>query len=309
LIKYIKNQHINKLKWDDCIRNSVNARVYAYSWYLDIVTPEWDALILDDYQAVFPIIYNTKWKIDYCYQPVFTQQLGVFSSLLLTSDLVKRFLEKLQKQFPFIQINLNSHNKIEANYQGIKRNVNHELDLIQAYDDLKKGYSKNLKRNLKKASKNKLTIFKNLKPEVVVELFKDNKGKEIKAYNDQDYQKLIRLSYKALSLNMAHVWGVFTPENNICAAAIFMKDKRKHTFLFSGSNAEAKELLAMPYLLDSYIKAHSQVPVILDFEGSNDPNLARFYKSFGSTKIHYPHFFSNQLPWYFSLAWKLKQSL
>ncbi len=307
MIRYIENEHINKLKWDRCIGHSVNSRIYAYSWYLDIVAPEWSAYVLDDYHAVFPIFTQKKWGVSYCFQPVFTQQLGLFTPLLLTSKLLEPFLKKIQQQFPLVQINLNSHNKISASVFRVEKRVNHELDLISPYEELKKAYSKNLKRNIKKAQKENLTIFKNLKPDAIIQLFKNNKGKEIKAYSEEDYQKLLRLIYKAIGLSKASVWGVFTAENNLCAGAIFMKDQHKHTFLFSATNAEAKKLSAMPFLIDHFIDSHSQTKNILDFEGSNDPNLARFYKSFGASKIHYPHFFCNHLPWYLSVAWKLKR--
>jgi len=307
VIKYFNNQDINKKKWDRCIDDSVNARIYAYSWYLDIVSPEWSALILDDYQAVFPITSGNKMGIKYCYQAPFTQQLGMFSPLLHTPQMLDSFLKKLSESFPLIQINLNSYNKTSVYKETISSKINHELDLIASYDNIRKSYSKNLKRNIKKAQKTDLTIFENLKPEAVIDLFRANKGKEIKGLSDNDYQKLNHLIYKALSINKVEVWGIYTPENNLCAAAVLMKDHKRFTFLFSATNQEAKDTGAMPFLIDSFIQQHSEEKKIFDFEGSNDENLARFYKSFGSAVVHYPHFFQNNLSWHFSILWKLKQ--
>ncbi len=306
MIKYLENEHIDIQKWDACIYHSVNSRIYSYSWYLSSVAPDWSALVLDDYQAVFPIITGKKLGVQYIYQPVFTQQLGLFTPLLITPQLVEMFLNELKTIFPLIQINLNSHNKVSENSISSKK-INYELDLISPYSSIKKAYSKNLKRNIKKAEKAGLTIFKNLKPEDIIRLFRANKGKEIKTLSESDYQKLNRLVYKSLSLNKAEIWGVYTSNNSLCAAAIFIKDIRKYIFLFSATNPEAKLNGAMPFLIDSFIESHSETNKIFDFEGSNDPNLARFYKSFGSTLVHYPHIFYNNLPWYLSLAWKLKQ--
>lgn len=61
MIQFVQNADIIKKKWDDCIAHSVNERIYAYSWYLNIVAPNWDALIMDDYQAVFPVVHQKKW--------------------------------------------------------------------------------------------------------------------------------------------------------------------------------------------------------------------------------------------------------
>jgi len=306
VIRYIENEHIDMQKWDACVSDSVNIRIYAYSWYLTAVAPEWNALILDDYQAVFPIITGNKMGIQYLYQPVFTQQLGLFTPLLITTQLVESFLKKLKTIAPLIQINLNSYNKVGDIIHHSKK-INHELDLISSYPLLRQEYSKNLKRNIKKAEKAELNIFKSIKPEDVINLFRANKGKEIKNLKDQDYQKLKHLIYKAIGMNKAEIWGVYTKENTLCAAAIFLKDIRRYTFLFSASNADAKTNGAMPFLIDSFIKDHSETKKIFDFEGSNDTNLARFYKSFGSSVVHYPHIFYNKLPWYLSIVWKLKR--
>lgn len=307
MIKYLSNEEINAKKWDACVEDSVNKRIYAYSWYLDNVAPEWGALVMDDYQAIFPIITRKKLGITYAYQPPFTQQLGLFTPLLLTGDLVQSFLQKLIELHPLIQMNLNIHNKIAHEVAYINRNINHELDMIEPHTDLKRKYSKNLKRNIKKAQKAELTIFKNLKPEIIIELFKNNKGKELKAFNAEDYLILSRLVYKAIKKGRAEIWGAFNTKNQLCAGAIFLKEERRRIFLFSATNTEAKTNGAMPYLIDSYIESYSGTRTILDFEGSNDTNLARFYKSFGSNVIHYPIINYNSLPWYIAIPWKLKK--
>ena len=75
-------------------------------------------------------------------------------------------------------------------------------------------------------------------------------------------------------------------------------------FIFSGANEEAKEKGAMFFLLDSFIKENAQKNITLDFEGSNDENLARFYKGFGSKECVYLHLRRNRLP--FFIKWLKK---
>lgn len=83
-----------------------------------------------------------------------------------------------------------------------------------------------------------------------------------------------------------------------------LKNKNKIVFLFSGLSDEGKKTGAMAKLLDSVIQEYAQQNITLDFEGSNDPNLARFYQSFGSAKCTYPHIVINRLPFIISLALK-----
>lgn len=307
MIVYLENKDIAKRKWDECISHSVNERIYAYSWYLNIVAPEWSALVLDDYQAVFPVVHQKKMGISYAYQPFFTQQLGLFTPLLLTPELVESFLEKLFEIFPFVQINLNSHNKLSKKLNCFHLRDNYELDLISPYEDLKLSYSKNIKRNIKKAHKAKLTIFKNLKPDLVGDMFKKDKGKNLKVYRDLNYFTLNKLIYKAIEKGKAEVWGAYSLQNSLLASAVFVKDSRRFTFLFSGNTLEGKENGAMFYLIDSFIEAHAESKMILDFEGSMDSNLARFYKGFGSQLIKYPHIYKNSLPFYLKIALNIKK--
>ncbi len=309
MIRYLENPQIELNKWDECIEHSVNSRVYAFSWYLNIVHPQWSALVLDDYQAVFPVIGQTKWGLKYAFQPAFTQQLGLFTPLLLTPELTQQFLEKLLKLFPLIQMNLNMHNKIPQGWKFIQKSVNHELDLVSPYDVLKTNYASNLKRNIKKARNARISILKNLKPESIIELFRLNRGKQIDTLRQKEYNTLNRLVYKALSQGKASIWGAFTADNNLCAGAIFIRDHHRFIFLFSATNKEARELGAMSYLIDSFIENHAATPAILDFEGSNNPNLARFYKSFGSNVIHYPKINYQNFPWPLNWAWNLKSLL
>ena len=79
MIHYLKRKDIDIVKYNTCIEASINTRIYAYSWYLDIVATNWDILVLNDYEAVMPLPWRQKYFIKYMYPPAWTQQLGVFS--------------------------------------------------------------------------------------------------------------------------------------------------------------------------------------------------------------------------------------
>lgn len=55
MIKHHRAHEIDRERWDECIRKSFNGIIYAYSWYLDIVCPSWEALIEGDYKIVMPL--------------------------------------------------------------------------------------------------------------------------------------------------------------------------------------------------------------------------------------------------------------
>ncbi len=296
MIQYISNENIDRGKWDESISRSFNGIVYAYSWYLDIVSPKWDALVKDDYKSVMPLTWRKKYGVSYLFQPFFTQQLGVFSSEKSDADLVKQFIEAIPKRFSFVEINLNTFNNFNFANQAVKNNLTHELDLIESYEFLVKNYSDNLKRNLKKAVNNKLQAVLTNQPEPVIKLFRENRGAGISKLKENDYQVLIRLINQAIQRGKAQIINVLNHNNKLCAGAFFVESNNKAIFLFSGLSEEGKEAGAMPFLLDSFISQNAGKNITLDFEGSNDENLARFYKSFGSKECVYQQLKINRLP-------------
>jgi hypothetical protein len=153
LIRHLRNTEIDKTKWDKCINASPAGIAYASSWYLDLVSPGWEALIEDDYAAVFPLTSRKKYGFNYLFQPFFTQQGGLFTQdEIVHAEKTKQFLEFIPSKFKLIEINLNTSNQINSigDFKISKRRTHH-LSLNNSVEELRKNYSDNLKRNLKKA--------------------------------------------------------------------------------------------------------------------------------------------------------------
>ena len=55
LIRYVTRAELDVQLWDNCITNASNGLIYAYSFYLDTIAKQWDALVLDDYRMVMPL--------------------------------------------------------------------------------------------------------------------------------------------------------------------------------------------------------------------------------------------------------------
>ena len=114
MIRYYRHSEIDKSRWDNCIKASPAGIAYAASWYLDLVSPGWEALIEDDYAAVFPLTSRRKYGFNYLFQPFFTQQGGLFKQdEFIHAEKTKLFLESIPSKFKLIEINLNTSNQIE----------------------------------------------------------------------------------------------------------------------------------------------------------------------------------------------------
>jgi len=296
MIRFLKHDEIDTEQWDHCINTCFNGNLYASSWYLDLVCPDWSALIEDDYRRVMPLPSWQKSSVRYLAQPYFTQQLGVYSIPALNSKVITSFINRIPADFEYIDINLNTYNTPEVPDPRFLLQTNYELDLIPPYEKIQAGYNENLNRNLKKAANQNFTIVRNLKPEVVVDLFRMNRGRSIQNLGDKQYELLLRLVYGLIFRNQCQVWGVVDSKNEVIAGVIWAYSHQKAIFLFSAVSDEGKKFGAMPFLIDAFIAERSGSSLTLDFEGSNDVNLGRFYASFGSSKVSYYRFSRNDLP-------------
>ena len=75
-------------------------------------------------------------------------------------------------------------------------------------------------------------------------------------------------------------------------------------YLTPVSNKEGKEKRAMFAILDYVIGKYADTGLILDFEGSQIPGVARFFAGFGAKPITYFHLKENRLPFPINLLKK-----
>lgn len=307
MLQHLKHSDIDKKKWDSCITSSYNCRIYAMSFYLDVVCPQWEALIEDDYAAVMPLTARKKYGIHYLFQPHFTQQLGIFSKQRTDQPTLLKFLKSIPEKFRFTEICINTENselfflnnsiKKDAGFI-LKSNSNFELELGKNYREIYNHYSENTKRNIKKAIKSDVYVSGEIDISELISLFRKNRGKEFSHLKKEYYSSLKNLVEVSKQKDLVKMTGAYNKNGILCAGALFLVFKKRAIFLFSATNKESKDNGAMFFLLNDFIFQHAEILSILDFEGSNDANLARFYKSFGAKEFVFLQIKKNNLPTY-----------
>ncbi len=295
MIKYIEHKGINRKKWDEAITNSSNPSVFAYSWYLDVVCSGWSALILNDYEAVFPIATKSKYKIKYIYQPFFTRYFGVFSKQKVSSKLLSEFLEALPERFRFIEFCLQEGQLLSSKIVETKEKKFQILDLSGKHEQIQKEYSDNAKRNIKKAVKAGLKIRPDIVPAKIVQLFRSTKGNELEVFDAEDYKILVELMNTCNDLKKGQSIAIYDGDT-LCAAGFFMFSNNRFTFLKSGVTDDGKAKGAMHLLFDYFIQNNAGKRYQLDFGGSSVESVARFYKNFGAKDCLYLQVKRNNLP-------------
>ncbi|PKP02646.1 MAG: hypothetical protein CVU11_11060 [Bacteroidetes bacterium HGW-Bacteroidetes-6] len=301
MIRYLKHEEIDKNAWDACILRSPAPLIYPMSWYLDVVSPGWSALVEDNYSRVMPLTHRKKTGINYLFQPPFSQQLGIFG-LQCNSDNTQEFLKAIPKQFRFAEIMLNENNPIEM--AGTQKLTNITLNIERNIEEIRSGYNDNTRRNIKKANQNNLTCYQGFDIEKIVSLFKNNKGNEVKQ-SDVWYANLLTLAYQLRHKSFGTTWSAIDAHNEIVAGIFTVEFANRVILLFSGSGPEARDSGAMHFLVDNILTDASMRNKLFDFEGSNNENLARFYMGFGGEKKEYAFVRMNRLP--FWMKWIKKR--
>lgn len=298
MIRYLTHNQIDKQRWDECIAQSPDGNIYSWSWYLDVVHPGWEALVEDDYETVMPLTGGKKYGINYLFQPFFTQKFGIFGKKEVSEKKIEQFLEAIPGKFKFAEF------RIDKSY-NTENHRNIELSLNQDYSALATNYNSNTKRNLAKAQKQGLSIVENAEPSAIIDLFRKNRGRDIKHWGDKEYNRLLNLVEAAKSHDACLVLGAQNTDNQIIAGAFFMISHNKIVFLFSGADESNKENHGLTFLLDYVIEKYSGTQNILDFEGSDNDGLARFYKGFGGEEKYYSELKFNKLNKLFNFALKI----
>lgn len=307
-IQYLVHQEIDKGKWDQCIDSAPNGLIYAYSFYLDAMSRNWDALVLskglhseNDYEAVMPLTWNSKFGIRYLYQPFLAAQLGVFGKKI-TEQLAGDFIRSIPPSFRFIEIALNSGNifSVPSGFSVLRNN--YVLDLNKPFGILAENYNENTRRNIKKAVQSGCTVQKDLDAEKVIELAVAQMRTHDKrsAENVNRFRKLYQYLYNK---KMAVTYGISLNDQLLASCVFFISNKRAY-YILVGNHPDGRHSGASHALIDAFIKDHAGQPVVLDFEGSDIPGLASFYSSFGAINEPYPFLRINRLPFY--LKWMKK---
>lgn len=289
VIKYIKHKEIDFEKWDKIILSSSYPLVFAQSFYLNATCPQWDALVIGDYESVFPLTHKMKFGIAYMHQPSFTPQLGVYGNV--TSEIEQLFFDYITRHFKLIEIELNASNTLQTSFHKPKTTF-----II----DYKLGYklNQNTKRNISKALDNKLLFMKIEENEILAlsEKYLNPflyKELNLSKYSIGLFDQLLKSAIEHKSL---YSFKVIDEQQKLQAIAHFISNG-KHTVYLKGINFDKEVSLGSMHLLNSSaIQFFENKCNIFDFGGGSKESLANFYKGFGALPLQYNSLKINNLP-------------
>lgn len=279
-----------------CERETLPLHMQAWWWEKSTIGKEWDVLLLENAKgqidAAMPYQIVKRFCLRAILMPVHTQYHSIYISPDASDDIYQRFAQHIAE---FIHKEHISWISVQGFYpaafleeirkQGfaIQDRITYRIDQIPTLNELPDLFSKNKRRQLKKAKDMQL-----------VDLSVDDfyafhancmcaQGKKI------DYSK--KWAGAVIPEVLAHKQGrlIAAQDNNgTLLASIFLAwDTEYSYFLLPSYNPDTKDRGAVAWLTAQALEITRNKGLRFDFEGSMTPSIASSYQQFGGQPVVY----------------------
>lgn len=247
-----------------------NALIFHHPDYIDAFC-QWDVIVLDDYEGGIILPITKSMGMSKIYQPAFIQKCAWLGDSLLPDEEVRLFdLIKSQNNWYHFNTSLKTTSKC-------KSRINQILPLTN-YEEVRKQYSKSLRKNIDKNTKDLITT-SGMDAKQTVGLYQKAYGKLNPHLKQSHYEALVKLTKSNSELfNNVHVYK----DNEVVASLLFAKYNNRLHYILGAPSAEGRKLNALSVGLDYIIRENCDGKSTLDFEGSSIPSVYNYYKSFGA---------------------------
>jgi hypothetical protein len=269
--------------WDACIARSRRPLVYAGSTYLNAICEQgWDALVYGDYEAVFPLPVKRKWGMAVVYQPFFCQQLGLFAPTDFSLG-YREFLNAIPRRFLRVNLQLNPGFSLP---EALGRRTNMLLNLNRPYSEIAAGYNADARKNLRKCNDAGLRIETCGEFAEAIALYKDVWGHLNPVLKPHHYHAFLS-AFNALQNKSEAICVRASLGETLLAYAIFLRSPNYLHYVCAAPTAEGRRLGVMHAVIDHMAHAFAGQNLHLDFEGSEIPEVAAFYRKFAPEEEPY----------------------
>lgn len=276
-IRLIRQEDIDKVKWNSCVHYANNGNIFGYKWYLDHVAKDWDGLVEGDYESVFPLVWRKGlWGGRVLYQPDLMRELGIYTINAPSSKRIKTFLAAIPSEYKQIDIVLNEQN----HYPSVPEfttatHINHQLLLARPFEELEEAFSPAVHEATEKASKAGIILDSNVKPEAIADFYKrhspEKKGK------DRNFHTIQRIMYNVLHRGWGFASAARSTSGELLAVNFFIFSHNTIMSLLPLESPQGREVGALLYLFQMLIRLQANKPLILDFNTMEPDALAEAF--------------------------------
>ncbi|MEZ4884170.1 MAG: hypothetical protein R3E32_05460 [Chitinophagales bacterium] len=307
---FLRRNEINEVLWNQFIEASPQGCIYFYTWYLDIVCPNWSAIVIgneNNWNALIPLPVSQKMGISYALQPLFAQYLGVLfrpqtGKMVTQWSNKKSWCEAIIRCLPSSLKLFNFTFSPQFDYPipfywkdyQITNKYTYWLSLKPSLPTLQQNFRTSVRKAILKCEKAGIRHHITSDIHHIIQFAK--KQKQFLA--DIHYEKLpvlwevLQEKGKGLAIEMRDTQG------KLHTGGLFLKDKNRWINLFGcNANPDSKAIGAGAAMLAQAILMAKEAGMeYFDFEGSMLEGVERFYRNFGGNPIPYIQVSKNTFP-------------
>ncbi len=289
-IRILPAKKIDRDKWDACVHSDHSATIYSTTRCLDTFCETWVGLLVDDYKAVMAIPVKKKLLFEMVYMPPFIQRLGLAGNY--NSEMIASAGSHLQ-QFSRILQYASPHENLLPQ-AGIVRRTNYIIPAAP-YKEIANNYTGSCKKNLRQSVTRGCVFADEVSFSEVLDCYIAAYGSKT-GYTNLHFQLLRNFYEKLKSSGSAFTAGVKDPSGALVYAGLLLQDKHRIYYLLGAPTTEGRQMRATYFFVDTMIRRAADSGRIFDFEGSDIPDVARFYLSFSPTPEYYFRHYLNSWP-------------
>lgn len=290
MIQLVLQEDLNEDAWNKVVRKHGQGRPFAFSWFLDTVCDHWDALVLNDYEAVLPLPHYFKMGQKWGVMPPWTFQLGVIGPEVHES-LLSDFILSIPKEYGLVQWILNQSNSPEITSKN-QKTYQWKCGPGESPSQTLRANPEYLKREFD------YSVFRNDPPEALIELLINQQNPK-HLFDAASLERLKHLMHVGQHKRKGQVWSLYDKSNTLAAGAYIFYDADRITLHTLAGRSEDNDHWPETILVQAIIAETEPFPVLLEVD---EKILPKFLTERLSPEVFsVPVIEINRLPWY--LKW------
>ncbi len=272
--------------YDECIKNSPNGLIYALSWYLNIISPDWEILTTEDHSTVMPLPLTRSLGRKLIRQPDFAWQLGIFSTRVPSPEIIRHFIRSIPHSYRLRKLCLSKLNIVES---AATRFLNSsELDLIQPYKHIRSKYGPSMQKQLRLAKDNSLSFISNISVhDMLMFAYKLDKFHSHRL-KPRDISVMRLILSNSIRFRMGRIGAAYDAHNNLCATIVFLTFRGRSSILHAAASNEGLASGAIEFILDRFIESNAEKNLVLCVDNPAERKLMDIMKCCGSGISNFP---------------------
>ena len=248
VLRTIHSTEIDRKKWDICVNNSVNSKIYGYSWFLDNVFSNWYGIVDENYRAVFPLPIINKNTIG---KVAFMHELNIYG-IKTTIDIINQFTKAIPENYKIKNLPISLSSAKLNLYFTQKKTYYYSKDLIAPNKFENINESTSLENNYSSS----IISIKNL-----TDFTKKN---TISTFNKNDINALKRIIRFTTHYKFGYLKGIFSLNNTLIGTYFYITFKDRIYLLVCNINKSSDSKSVYEYILKEIINEFKNKNLILD---------------------------------------------